>query len=832
MRRVIFFSCILFVGCTSPNISSIDPPFGSPGQEVIIVGNGFGPDQGANQVIFSQEAAGEVTSWSSTEIKVIVPEGSTTGGVKVDVHGIESNLHRFIVSRNRLSTVPVIRTIDLEGYPYSSVSADFNSDDILDLAVGTSEPATMVILLGSGDGRFGEPLKIDLEGWAAGVIFADDIDGDLNVDVGGFRTSLTSDGRGEQDYIVTLFGDGQGGFPFFVDTLVDVEPRIGTYNAGDFNQDGKIDIVVGHRDQICELPGDIRILLGDGAGTFSLQPEKYPVGVKPYLSIENEDLNNDGSLDLVVCNFGCYYGVESDISILFGDGTGGFEPQVKYPVGAGPSDIAVSDLDYNGSLDIVVANEESEYFTILFNDGTGDFSDSVEYPIRGTSSVHTEDYNGDGLVDLLAFGLSSDGLFGGQTLLGFGDGEFVASAFLSESGNAELGDWNGDGIIDLAIPAGLGGIVDIVTGDGSGAFGSAEQYEINYDGYKITKGDFDEDGIDDLVVAALGDWGAGDVEFLSGDGEGGFVLAGIIETFRSIGHSISRDFNDDGHLDLAYADSTVDELLLVFGNGDGTFDAPVAFPIPYPYEFQDSADFDGDGSLDIALMMWEDYNEYIAIFYNDGNGEFSTTEYVTIAEYPHDPNSSEFTTDDFNGDGRVDLAVTYSGIPSQLRIYLSEEAGGYELFQTYSECGYIIEASDINHDGILDLLGTRSRLGPEHPSYFRVLIGGGDGSFIPQPEIIGGGYGITVDDINSDGHPDVMLPHGVGVRVLIGDGTGSFTPTDTYLALVAARSTVTGDFNRDGKTDVAVSTTSYATGMPPNVTVLLGNGEGEFVDYD
>ena len=228
--------------------------------------------------------------------------------------------------------------------------------------------------------------------------------------------------------------------------------------VGDFNGDGKADLAVGVSAGFGN--GSLAILLGNGDGTFQAPVLWSVTGASP-VSVAVADLNGDGKADIVTANFGNNeiqdYG---SLSVLLGNGDGTFQPAVKYTVGSGPSSIVVGDFNWDGKADLAVASVglapprelANGSVSVLLGNGNGTFQAAVTYdngflapPVYGITAA---DFNGDGVLDLA---IASSGNVGIH--IGNGDGTFQAVATYPSPSPVSLvaGDFNGDGETDLAM---------------------------------------------------------------------------------------------------------------------------------------------------------------------------------------------------------------------------------------------------------------------------------------------------------------------------------------------------------------------------------------------
>jgi hypothetical protein len=295
---------------------------------------------------------------------------------------------------------------------------------------------------------------------------------------GEWPVSVTSgdiDGDGALDLVVAnsasddislLLGHGDGGFQEQQRYAVGVSP--GSVALGDVNGDGALDVVVANEDS-----DDISLLLGRGDGGFQEQ-QRYAVGSRPE-SVALGDVNGDGALDAVVSN---YYSF--DISLLLGRGDGGFQEQQRFAVGSRPMSVALGDVNGDGALDLVVANcgySDQKEITVLLGQGDGGFQEP-RYIFVGNArfSVTLGDVNGDGALDLVVTQNTSN-IF---ILLGRGDGSFQESPhYFIGSGmslSSILGDVNGDGALDVVVANWLNDDISVLLGSGDGGFQEQQRY--------------------------------------------------------------------------------------------------------------------------------------------------------------------------------------------------------------------------------------------------------------------------------------------------------------------------------------------------------------------
>jgi FG-GAP-like repeat len=333
--------------------------------------------------------------------------------------------------------------ITVAGRPQNLVVGDIDKDGKPDLVVACKE-GHLAVLLGDGKGGFrltkGSPVKLT---HSPGEMALGDINGDGNLDL------VVAD---HSSYAVSvLLGDGKGSFkpapgsPFVMKK--GEHPHTHGLALADVNGDDKLDLITANTDD-----NDVAVLLGDGQGGFRPAPGSlFAVGQSPY-PLAVGDMNGDGKLDIITPNS---KPGERTLTVLLGDGRGSFRPASGSPFATAgqPYYVALGDINGDGKPDVVAAHNDDGRVTILLGDGKGGFKSAPHSPVdlgsRAWGLVVT-DVNGDGKADLVAAT--------GETvrvLLGDGHGSFAAapgSPFPAGKGTWRLvvADLNGDGKPDIA----------------------------------------------------------------------------------------------------------------------------------------------------------------------------------------------------------------------------------------------------------------------------------------------------------------------------------------------------------------------------------------------
>jgi hypothetical protein len=333
-------------------------------------------------------------------------------------------------------------------------------------------------------------------------------------------------------------------------------------------------------------------------------------------------------------------------------------------------------------------------------------------------------------------------------------------------------DFNNDGILDLATADFSSNDISILLGNGNGTFQQAQYFATEYGASALAVGDFNHDGNLDIAVTEYGFNTPGVLQIFLGEGNGSFQLGATYQIGSQPYGITAADFNKDGNIDLATANNGVNEVSVLFGNGDGTFQPPITYAAPEPERVL-GVDLNGDGYPDLAILAYcgndpqNCPNGAVQVMLNNGNGTFGNSNYYPVGVGP---------------DG--------------------------------------IAAADFRHDGKIDLAVANNNF--EAPSTVSVLLGNGNGTFqtaVNYP-VGAGPAGISIADFTGNGKQDIAVADvGDGeVSLLLGNGNGTFQPAVTLSGPsgTAPISVAAGDFRGGAAIDLAVAL-SYAN----SVVVLL-----------
>jgi hypothetical protein len=346
-------------------------------------------------------------------------------------------------------------------------------------------------------------------------------------------------------------------------------------------------------------------------------------------SIAVADFNGDGRLDMAVPVYSIYTPM-TDVTILLGNGDGTFKAGPAAPAtGQNANNAAVADFNGDGNVDIALSLPDAEEVQVLLGNGDGTFTAMPPIPAPDIYSVAAGDFNGDGKPDLV---VTAPGAWQVTVLLGNGDGTFMALAPIPisvASGQpqvAAIGDFNGDGVLDVATtdfpytPGDPGsgtdvpGAVTILIGKGDGTFTTMpETPGTGFSPLFIATGDFNGDGILDLAVANLytdtPEPEPGTITVLMGNGDGTFTPTAVSPTVGMLPYVVAvGDINGDGKADLVTTNVGSNTFSVLLGNGDGTFAAPLSAAAGTNPISGAVADFNGDGLPDLAAA--DNYPNY------------------------------------------------------------------------------------------------------------------------------------------------------------------------------------------------------------------------------
>lgn len=630
-------------------------------------------------------------------------------------------------------------------FQYITVN-DFNRDGKPDIAVSSHMyPEKMKVLLGNGDGTFQQPSTYGAGAYPNGITNADfNRDGIDDIAVVSQDSSV----------FYCYLGNGDGTF-----NLASVNPT--SYvsvdiTSADFDNDGIMDVAVtGY------FNGYLHIFKGKGDGTFN---EPINLSISSPWAISKGDFNRDGKIDLVVTN----RSGSGMVSVLIGKGDCTFESPAHYEVGGEPWGVSVNDFDGDGISDLAIAcgqGYEGYALKILKGKGDGTFQSVFSRNFQSIKGVVSEDFNHDGKKDIAV--LCYD-----RIVILINTTEFKISGTFSEpvnywvTGQSPVDvityDFNNDGILDIAVSVSTqdGGNVLIYTGKNDGTFNSPVSYQFPAGFYPqyLTTSDFNRDGKPDIAVSSS----VNKLGIMQNNGNGTFTITTILLNYEGVyapfTNIVSGDFNRDGKPDIALKSnhSTNSGILVLLGGGDGTFTYSAFYPLQKAGDLA-LCDFNKDGIVDMGVTRR--YINGAFLFTGKGDGTFYNSKYISSL---YDPTGLVF--DDFNIDGNPDIAFCDYQEPSKVSIWNGDGNGNFALGTEFNAGDYLfdINCADFNRDGADDLiiLNVPSSLpGPK----ILLAFGNNDGTFNladSYSNISGYPIALAIGDFDRNGSIDTAVLSG------------------------------------------------------------------------
>jgi hypothetical protein len=695
-------------------------------------------------------------------------------------------------------------------FPSAVVIADVNGDGSEDLIVANQLDNTVSVFLGRSNGIFGGRQNFPTAAGPIALVAADfNHDGKLDLAVVASSANVVS----------VLLGNGNGTFKPSIDYPTGQSPL--ALVAGDFNHDRNVDLaVVNSCSPSCA--NTVSILLGNADGTFQSKKD-YPVGDTP-IAIATQDLNGDGNLDLAVANSG-----GNSISILLGNANGTFKPSVETATQAGPCGIAIGDFNGDKIPDLAVTHQDAPWaLTILQGNGDGTFQAEQQVAkLVDTYQVVAVDVNRDGKTDLVLTVVSQGGVL---IFVGKGNGTFQSPVNYTTGTYAyglAVQDVTGDGNRDLVVTDQESHYLTVLLGNGDGTFGprtnlpSAPANPYQLVAVSSAVGDFNGDGVPDLAVAEGNfNYLSGGVLLLLGTGKGKFRLP-LFTDSQGAFDVVTADFNGDGHLDVAVANGNGAAVML--GSGDGKFAAPIQVlnTLATPARGLVAGDFNNDGNQDLVVLAngFAQSNP-INMFLGKGDGTFQAPkQFWSSSSVP-----MAIASGDFNRDGKLDLVVTVN--PNGIAVMLGNGDGTFQAPVSYStdQLPNGLAVADVNGDGILDILATSDLVD--------VFLGKGDGTFASRIDYPAGSFPgpLATGDFNGDGILDIAVAaEGSGamgnIEILLGTGSGKFAhPVEVASPAAYIGRLTAGDLNQDGTSNlVAAGGSLFLSGPVATVSRTILN---------
>lgn len=699
--------------------------------------------------------------------------------------------------------------------PESVVAADVNGDGILDILTANVYSDDVSVLLGQGSGGVGNGTFAGPSPFAAGIgpkdLAAADVNGDEILDI------VTANDF--SDDVTVLIGQGSMGVgdgTFAAPAAYAAADGPRALDVGDVDSDGILDLVVA-----CAISGDVAILPGSGSG--GLGDGTFDAAVLVAAGKRPEDLmladvNSDGISDVLVADY------NADAVLLLiglgapGSGDGTFAAPLSFTVGDAPMGLAAGDINGDGILDVITANDYSDDVTVLVGGGhagrgNGSFAPGVTLRTGASPyDVQIADLDRDGDRDVITSNNGSDDVtvLSGLVPGGAGDGTFplpVAFAADADANAVAVADLNVDGIVDaVTSDSGASGI-SVLLGEGSrgignGAFAAALHFATGTnEPWSVRLADVNSDGVLDVLTV---DSSTDDVALLLGQSTNGMPDGTFADpaSFATAGSSpialLVADLDGDRILDLVTCNLGSDNISVLEGRGtggagDGTFEAPETFAAGDGPRALVAADVNGDSVLD--LLTANSGSNDVAVLLGDGDGAFAAAAFYAAGTAPWD-----LLAADVNGDGILDVATANDG-SDDVTVLIGDGAGGVGTGSFGAPNPFpagngpvALAVPDLDGDGVLDILAAN-----QFTEDVTVLVGAGvggigNGSFMSLGSFPVGRrpFDLAVYDANADGVVDVLTANYVSDDVTLLLGLGATTSAAREVRLDAASASELG----------------------------------------
>lgn len=574
---------------------------------------------------------------------------------------------------------------------------------------------------------------------------------------------------------------------------------------------------------------------GEPAARLFASRLSFDTGSQP-IALAVADFNGDGRPDVAVAN-----AEDATVTVLLGTERGGFR-RADYPVGEFPAALAAADLNGSGLPDLVVACLEANAINFLHNLGDGAFGPTSTIGLgEGTepNAIAAADFNGDGVMDLavtygapgadvVAVMLADQGGYLPPMLLPVGS---RPRAVLAE-------DLNGDGAPDLLVTNRDGGGLTLYPGLGDGGFAGAVELPAGGAPRMTRAVDLTGNGLPDLVTTNPG---SGTITTLLADGAGGYVEGPATALDRLPSRFAAGDFNGDGRADLAVPLFRADgdnpplgQVAVLPGLGGGAFGDARVFGAGAGASDVAAGDMDGDGRLD--LVSADTGAAQVSVLRGRGNGSFESDERLPGGAGPRVAAAA-----DLDGNGRPDVVVL-NQLSSDLSVYMNGPGGLRPRGRVpVSSAPRGMAVGDLNGDGRPDVVVTLLT-----QSAVAVFLGNGDGTFQAERRFDVRGPGqagsavprsVAIGDLDNDGIPDLVTGNSnldaLGLLRGLGDGrfgearaAATMPPSNFPLDVQLV------DLTRNGILDVVFLSTrdpdTSGDAAPPRVVRMLGRGDGSF----
>ena len=733
------------------------------------------------------------------------------------------------------------------------VSGDFNSDNKIDIAFTAGNTGNVCVMLGNGDGSLKDKVYYDVDlstntNVPMGIATADyNNDNILDLAVTNYQSNK----------LTIMSGNGTGGFSY--SSSYSTGNRATSILSGDFNHDNHPDIVLGYQGTITNSSvflnngtgvfthdkdyslgvGDIsftlmnfnndiypdlisakdslRVLYGSSTGNFSKGPSYGYVGGSNYVhKLLTYDVNKDGLQDVVIASSNSAFG--GGIYIYLKDNTNQnlIVPTSHILSFSAVNLIDTADVNKDGLKDIIVNG--NSYCTIT---SSVTATNLVYFAVSNTifSDAEPLDLNGDAFIDMICTdnitGLRDIEKFTGESPGGFIQAKEVVGSY----DNMKLADFNGDkmddivyiktissGVYKLALSYGgnNGFTSEVVNSESFSTIGQLFLGKVNTDSYM------------DVVVVT-----ANKLYIKYGNGNGSFTPSNniTINVATPITSAVIEDFTNDGKKDILLYDSFNSKLFLY------SYNSALSLIATYTVVNTNAPVLSGHFNNDtIPDITFTDYNNnYLWIMYGLPSGEgLSLPQKYQTGNRP-----TQIAKGNFNNDHVEDLALI-NALDYSFTVYLSKSNGTFVKGNSYKSVsatnGYQIMVADVDKDMIDDIVYFMNGLGTIQAS-INVYTGKGDGSFSLLSNNTANGTGsgtgsIVMGDYNGDSYTDIAFT-GSQVTFMLGKKNGTFDGPILYSLPGISGAGFNADVNGDKKTDLVISKSTNGYFLMYNKSAII-----------
>lgn len=620
-------------------------------------------------------------------------------------------------------------TLNVGNGPSAIALADLNGDSDQDIITANKDSGTISVVLSDGTGAFSAALSFTTgDNSDAPISLAlSDVNRDNLLDVVVANSTTNT--------ISVMLNGGGGIFLSPQKTTLEGSPR--SVQATDINNDGLPDLVYA-------IDGSMQIYVKLGLGNAAFGSTRTFTLGNVVSSFAIGDLDNDSNKDLVVTS-----SAGSKATALFGTGTGDFASPVEMTANGPLSSVKITPANQNGFPNIIAITNGTNSVEVFQGLGSRQFGAALAYrsAVRPSvayidNAIAVSDVNFDGAIDVAVASKGSNEV---SVLLGRQDGSLthpvMAATDLPYS--MSLGDLNGDGIPDMVSTEGNRAFV-VYLGTGDGRFNRNGTYQAGQSNIGVPL--LVDINADQKLDALVPGFDSQEVNVLLGDGQGGFGLATSFAAGSGTVAVAAADFDGDGKLDMVAANYYANTVSVFKGLGNGSFETARTLSGPGQPNHVTVADVNLDGNPDIITANWAGN---ASVLLGDGTGGFAAVQDFQAGGLPH-----QVAVGDVNGDSKPDLVVVNNSTQN-VSVLIGDGTGNFAAPRNFSTTGtgHAVKLADFDGDHALDIITANGAT-----NTFTIFKGDGTGNFVPQDVLNPGTKALFFDlaDINLDGSLDIV----------------------------------------------------------------------------